>query len=132
MSGILIRWLIMTMALILASFLIPGIYIADFPSALVAAAILGILNAFIRPVLFLLTLPLTVLTLGLFALVLNGLMLQLVSTLVKGFYVSNFLSAILGSLIISAVSCVLNLRVKDRGRLEVIELRRERNGRWSR
>ena len=87
---ILLVWLLNTLALIAVAYLMPSITIADFKSALIAALILGLVNAFIRPVLILLTLPVTVLTLGLFILVINGLLFWFVGSVVKGFIVEGF------------------------------------------
>ncbi len=96
-------------AILIIAHLLPGLIRVDsVMAALVAAFLLGIVNAIIRPVLILLTLPLTVLTLGLFLLVINGLMLWLVGTLVKGFYVNGFWGALFGSILISIVSWILS------------------------
>jgi putative membrane protein len=84
------------------------IWVDGFLAALVAAFLLGIVNTILRPILVLLTLPLTVLTLGLFLLVINGLMLWLVAALIKGFYVNGFWGAVLGSILISIVSWLLS------------------------
>ena len=85
MHGFLIRWLILTISIMITAYLIDGIYVADFFSAFIAAAILGILNAFFRPILFILTLPLTILTLGLFTFIVNAIMLMMVSGMVSRF-----------------------------------------------
>ncbi len=90
----------------LAAYLVPGILVSGFYAALIAALVLGILNAIIRPILLLLTLPLNILTLGLFTFVLNGLLFWFVGTVVKGFEVHGFLAAVLGSLIVTVVSWV--------------------------
>jgi len=95
-------------AVLIISYLFPKIIRVDgFLAALVAAFLLGIVNSIIKPILVLLTLPITVLTLGLFLLVINGLMLWLVSALVKGFYVNGFWGAVFGSILISLVSWIL-------------------------
>lgn len=108
MLFLLTRWLIITVAILLASTILPGIHVDSLKTAFIAAAILGILNAFLRPVLLILTLPLTILTLGIFAFVLNALMLLLVAYFVPEFKVDGFFTAFLGALIISIVSWMAN------------------------
>lgn len=129
MRGILIRWLILTAAVLAAAFLVDGIQIDNFFSGLAAAAVLGILNALARPILLLVTLPVTILTFGLFIFVINALLLMMASGLVSSMHISGFGSALLGSLVISLVGWLLNAFVSDRGRVEYIELRQKR-GRW--
>jgi putative membrane protein len=105
----LLRLLITMIAILIISYLFPQIIIVDdFMGALVAAFILGIANAFLRPVLIILTLPITLLTLGIFLLVINGLMLWITSGLVSGFNVNGFFGAVLGSILISLVSWILS------------------------
>jgi putative membrane protein len=105
----LIRLVINMVAILIIAYLFPRVVRVDgFWTALVAAFLLGIVNAILRPVLVFLTLPITILTLGLFLLVINGLMLWLVSALVRGFYVNGFWGAVLGSVLISIVSWVLS------------------------
>jgi putative membrane protein len=130
--GLLLRWLILTIAIILASYLIEGIEVKGFFSAFFAAAVLGILNALFRPILIVLTLPITILTLGLFTFIINALMLKMASGVIPGFEVHGFWTAIFGSLVISIVSWALNSFISDRGRVEkvdVIDLRRK-GDRW--
>ena len=104
-----VRLIINMVAILIISYLFPRmIWVDGFWAALVAAFLLGVVNAIIRPILVFLTLPLTVVTLGLFLLVVNGLMLWLVSALVRGFHVSGFWGAVLGSILISIVSWVLS------------------------
>lgn len=122
--GILIRWLILTAAILIASYLLDGIEVSGFISAFFAAAILGILNAFLRPILFILTLPLTVLTLGLFTFVINAVLLMMASGVISGFHVRGFWTAIFGSLLISLVSWLLTSFINERGRWEHIEFKR--------
>ena len=105
----IIRLIINMVAILIISYLFPKmIWVDGFLAALVAAFLLGIVNAIIRPILVLFTLPLTVVTLGLFLLVINGFMLWLVSALVGGFHVSGFWGAVLGSILISLVSWLLS------------------------
>jgi putative membrane protein len=103
------RLIIHMVAILIISYLLPGlIRVEGIWAALVAAFLLGIVNTILRPILIFFTLPITILTLGLFLLVINGLMLWLVSTVVKGFYVNGFWGAVLGSILISLVSWVLS------------------------
>ena len=105
----IVRLIINMVAILIISYLFPKmIWVEGFLAALVAAFLLGIVNTIIKPILVLLTLPLTILTLGLFLLVINGLMLWLVSALVRGFHVSGFWGAVLGSILISIVSWLLS------------------------
>jgi putative membrane protein len=130
--GLLLRWLILTVAIIVASYLLEGIHVSGFFSAFFAAAILGILNALFRPILILLTLPINILSLGLFTFVINALMLMMVSGIISGFEVQGFWTAVFGSLIISVISWLLNSFISDRGRVEridYIDLKKKGN-RW--
>ena len=105
----LFRLLIHMVAILIISYLFPKmIWVDGLMAALVAAFLLGIVNVIIRPILVFLTLPLTVLTLGLFLLVINGLMLWLVAALVRGFHVNGFWGAVFGSILISIVSWILS------------------------
>jgi len=115
MNGIIIRWLTLTVAIVLTSYLLDGIHISGFLSALFAAAMLGILNAFFRPVALLLTLPINVLSLGLFTFIINALMLKMASGVITGFEVIGFWSAVIGSLLISIISWLLNSFINGRG-----------------
>ena len=132
MRGLLFRWLILAVAVMSAAYLIDGIRISGFGAALFAALVLGILNALFRPILLILTLPINVLSLGLFTFVINAALLLMASGLIGGLVVGGFGSALLGSLVISAVSWVLNSFVNNQGRIESmdIELHRRRDGRW--
>ena len=103
------RLLIHMVAILIISYLLPGLIRVDgIWAALVAAFLLGIVNTILRPILIFFTLPITILTLGLFLFVINGLMLWLVSTIVKGFYVNGFWGAVFGSVLISLVSWILS------------------------
>ena len=105
----LVRLLINVIAILIISYLFPGLIRVDgFWPALVAAVILGIVNTFLRPILVILTFPITLLTLGLFLFVVNGFMLWLVSGLVQGFQVSGFWGAVAGAILVSVVSWVLS------------------------
>jgi putative membrane protein len=128
--GILLRWLMLTAAILLAAYLVSGIEVHGFWSAFLAAAILGILNAFFRPILFILTLPLNILTLGLFTFVINAFLLKMVSGVISGFEVHGFWPALLGSVVISIVSWVLSSFVNERGKIEYIDLKKRGRDRW--
>jgi putative membrane protein len=104
----LMHWLITTLAVIICAYLLPGVTISGFAPALVTALVLGILNTFIKPVLILLTLPLTLITLGLFTLVINALLILLTSAIVPGFDVRNFGWALLFGLLLSILNTVLH------------------------
>ena len=110
------RWLVLTGSIMAASYLMDGIQVSGFLSALFAAAILGILNTLFRPMLFILTLPINILTLGLFTFVLNAILLMMVSGVISGFVVYGFWSAVLGSLLISLVSWILTSLIDRQGR----------------
>jgi putative membrane protein len=132
MRGVLLRWLVLTAAVLAASWLLDGIRVDGLLSALLAAATLGILNAFLRPLIILLTLPVNILTLGLFTFVINALMLKIVSEVIPGFTVYGFWTAVVGALIIGAVSWLLNAFVGGRGsvqRTSYIDLQK-RGDRW--
>jgi putative membrane protein len=116
--GFLVRALVNAATIALAAALLPGIRLEGAWPALLAGLVLGLVNALVRPVLVILTLPLTLLTLGLFLLVLNGLCLALTAWLVPGLDIDGFLAAVLGALVISVVSWLLTAFVSDRGRLE--------------
>ena len=132
MRGLLLRWLVLTAAVLAASWFLDGIRVDGLLSAVLAAALLGILNAFLRPLIILLTLPVNILTLGLFTFVINALMLQIVSGVIPGFTVHGFWTAVFGALIIGFVSWLLNTFVGGRGRVErtsYIDLQK-RGDRW--
>jgi len=117
--GIFIRWLVLTIAIIIAFYLLNGIRVSGFLSALSAAAILGILNAFFRPILIMLTpLPLNIMTLGIFAFVINAILLLMAPGVISGFELDGFWPALSGSLLISVVSWVLNSFINDHGKWE--------------
>lgn len=130
MRGLFLRWLLLTFAIIVTSYLVGGIYVAGFFSAFFAAAVLGILNALFRPLLLIVTLPINILTLGLFTFVINALLLKMVSGVVPGFYVQGFWSAVFGSIIISLVSWFLSSFVNEQGQIGYIDLKRRNGNRW--
>ena len=110
----LLRLVVLALALAVAVWLIPGLEYRDGASLALAAFLLGLVNAFLRPVLFWLTLPLTVLTLGIFLLILNAAMLGLVGWMVPGFQVDGFFPAFFGAIVVGFVSLLLN-RAVERG-----------------
>ena len=107
--GILIRLIISTVAIIIAANLLDGVVVSNVTTALIAAIVLGFLNAFVRPVLQILALPITILTLGLFYFVINILMIYLAAAIVDGFAITNLISAILFALIVAVISGVLGM-----------------------
>jgi putative membrane protein len=137
---ILTRWLTLTAAIMLAAYVLDGIRVAGFFSALSAAALLGIFNAVLRPVAILLTLPINLLTLGLFTFVINAVLLKMVSGVIRGFDVIGFWPAVFGSLVISVVSWALNTFLRERTPIapraarpsdgDVIDLEDKGNNRW--
>ncbi|MCK4788738.1 MAG: phage holin family protein [Desulfobacteraceae bacterium] len=130
MKGIFTRWLILTGAIMFASYLLDGIRVSSFFSAFFAAAMLGILNAFFRPIVIILTLPINLLSLGLFTFVINALMLKMASGVISGFDVYGFWSAVFGSLVISVVSWLLSSFINERGTVEYIDLKHKGGNRW--
>jgi putative membrane protein len=108
MIRLLLAWLINAFALVAVAYLMPGISVASFATALVAALVLGLINAVVRPVLFLLTLPVTILTLGLFIFVLNGLLFWFVGSFIEGFVVAGFWPGVFGAIVFSLISWLLS------------------------
>ncbi|RKZ04925.1 MAG: phage holin family protein [Candidatus Hydrothermota bacterium] len=113
MRGLLIRWLVNALALGFTSWIIKGIEVSGVVPIFVACLVLGILNAVLRPILFFLTLPLNVLTFGIFTFVINGFLLMITSKVVDGFYVSGFWSAFVGAILLSIISTFLSFLVGD-------------------
>lgn len=103
-TKIIANWFWMTLAVLLVAYILPGVSIDNLVTAIVAAAVLGILNAFIRPTLVFLTFPITILTLGLFSIIINAFLVILASVLVPGFAVTNFWWALLFSILLSLVN----------------------------
>jgi putative membrane protein len=122
--GFLVRLLIAAVGLWLAQALVPGVEIRDGGTLFVAALLLGVVNAFVRPLIVLLTLPITIVTLGLFLWVINALMLALVAALLDGFALSGFGAALLGALVVSITSWIASWYVGPSGRFEVMIIRR--------
>lgn len=109
----LVRWFLLAAALLLVANLYPGVTIASFTSALIAALVLGLFNTLVRPLLVLLTLPVTLLTLGLFLFVINALMFWAAASVLDGFNVTGFGAALIGSLIYSVCAMVIDAAVES-------------------
>jgi putative membrane protein len=109
---LIVRWLLLAGALLLVAYLYPGVTIASFTAALIAALVLGLLNTIVRPLLVLLTLPVTLITLGLFLFVINALMFWGAASILEGFAVSGFVAALIGSVIYSLCGMVIDVVVE--------------------
>jgi len=114
MIRLLLAWVVNAVALLALPYVFSGIHVASFTNAMVAALVLGLINALIRPILILLTLPATILTLGLFIFVINGLLFWFVGSLDLGFTVDGFWTAVLGAVVYSVISWVLSALVPGR------------------
>jgi putative membrane protein len=123
----LIRWLVTSLAILVIPSLLAGVQVPDFRSALAMALVLGVFNVLVKPILLLITLPLTILTLGLFWLVINALLFEWAGTLVHGVHVRSFSDAFLAALLVSAVSWFLHISV-DRKRRPRVQVRMSRGG----
>lgn len=110
---LLSTWLLAACALLLVAYVYPGVQVVSFSSALIAAAVIGLFNMLLRPVLVVLTLPVTVITLGLFLFVINALLFWAASGVLNGFHVNGFWAAMLGSLIYSALMLIVNSAVNS-------------------
>ncbi len=109
---IIVRWLLLAAALLLVAHLYPGVVVKSFTSALIAAFVLGLLNTLLRPILVLLTLPVTLVTLGLFLFVINALMFYFAASMLDGFQVTGFVAALIGSLIYSLCGMVIDVAME--------------------
>jgi putative membrane protein len=107
----LLRWLLRAIAIALTAYLLPGVRLSGFAAALITAAVLGLINTFIRPLILLFTLPINILTLGLFTFVINALLILLTSAIVPGFAVAGFGWALIFSLVLAIVNYLLGLIV---------------------
>lgn len=105
---IIISWIVSAMVIFAIAYILPGVHVANFTAALVVALVLGIINAFVKPVLLIITLPINILTLGLFTLVLNAILILIVSQIVPGFIVDGFLWALIFGIILSIASTFVN------------------------
>ncbi len=128
MLGFLVRWSVNLLALVTATKIIDGLRIQSLEMGILAAGLLSIVNAVIRPVVLILTLPINLLTLGLFTLVINAALLMLVSDVVPGFVIESFRAAFLGALLISVISWALNIFIGGDGRVVFIKGARKNGG----
>ena len=120
MRGLLIRFAITGVAVFIAAQIIPGIDLDTVGAGVFAAILLAMLNAVVRPILYFFSIPFIILTLGLFMVVINAILLQIVSGLVKGFHVTGFWPSFWGAVVISLISTVLNLWVSEQGQWEIV------------
>lgn len=114
MPNFLLTWLLAAVSLVITAYLVPGFAIANFVAALIAAVILGLVNAIIKPILVVLTLPITIVTLGLFLFIVNAITIWIAGAITPGFDVNGFPPALIGSIVLTLVSSVLNHLVGDR------------------
>ncbi|MBI4426815.1 MAG: phage holin family protein [Candidatus Kerfeldbacteria bacterium] len=110
----LLRWLLNSLLILVLPYIVPGISVANFWTALLVALVFGILNALVKPILIILTLPVTILSLGLFVFILNAILLWFTSTIVKGFEIRNFSAAVLAALVLWVGSMLVNLLTKQK------------------
>ncbi len=106
--GLIVRLLLSTLAVIIGAYLIPGVSVDSIVTALIVAVVLGILNAIVKPILIILTIPVTVLTLGLFLLVINVIIIYIADSLIPGFAVAGFFSALIFSVVLAVIGWILN------------------------
>ena len=139
MPGIIVRWIVTTIAVLIVPHLVSGVTVKSATTAVLAGLILGILNALVRPVLIILTLPLTIVTLGIFILVINAFMFELAGALVPGLHVASFWSAFFAAIVVSIVSWIASLIVAGgggertvffKGGRDSIDMHRDKDGRW--
>ncbi len=113
---LLIRWIFFALAILFVAWLIPGIFVENFQSAMIVTAIMGLINIFVRPLIVFITLPINILTLGLFGLIVNALLFMLAGYVAPGFYVDGFLSAFLGSLVLAFLGLIINMITLNDGK----------------
>ena len=106
---LLLRWILFTLAIMFVAWLVPGIGVENFQSAMLVTVIMALINIFIRPLIIFVTLPINILTLGIFTLVINALLFMLAGYLAPGFYVDGFLAAFLGSVVLSFLGLIINM-----------------------
>jgi putative membrane protein len=109
MIKLIVRWMLLAAALLLVAYLYPGVVVNSFGAAMVAALVLGLLNTIVRPLLVLLTLPVTLLTLGLFLFIINAVTFWMAASVLNGFYVTGFVAALIGSLLYSLCGMVIDV-----------------------
>lgn len=113
MMQILVRWIVSALVILISAYFLPGVHVLDFITALAIAVVLGIINAILRPILIILTLPITLITFGLFLLVINALLIMLTTYIVPGFRVDSFWWALLFGLIVSIFNAVVSMIFKS-------------------
>jgi putative membrane protein len=113
MPRFLVTWLLTAISILITAYFVPGFIVKSFAAAMVAAIILGLVNAVVKPILVILTLPLTIVSLGLFLFVINAITIWLAGAITPGFYVTGFLPALLGSIVLTIVTSVLNFFFAD-------------------
>ena len=113
---LLIRWIFFTLAILFVAWLVPGIFVENFQSAMLVTVIMALINIFIRPLIVFITLPINILTLGLFGLVVNALLFMLAGYVAPGFYVDGFLAAFLGSVVLSFLGLIINMITLNDGK----------------
>ena len=113
---LLIRWIFYTLAILFVAWLVPGIFVENFQSAMLVTVIMALINIFIRPLIVFITLPINLLTLGLFGLVVNALLFMLAGYVAPGFYVDGFLAAFLGSVVLSFLGLIINMITLNDGK----------------
>lgn len=106
--NLILRWILLALALLAVAAIVPGITITGFGTALIVALVIGLINIFIRPIVEILTLPINILTLGLFTFIINALLLWLTAAIVNGFDIAGFFAALLGSILLSIFSLIIN------------------------
>ena len=116
---IIVALILNAVALIATAYIVPGFHVANFTTAILAAIVLGVVNTFIKPVLSIITAPLNIITLGLFAFVVNAVVLFIVAAIVKGFTLDGWVPAILGAIVLSIVGTFLTTAFKDLGKLKL-------------
>jgi putative membrane protein len=124
MNGVFFRTLILMLGLFLASAIVPGVSISGAGTFILASILLALVNVFVRPIAFVLTLPITIVTLGLFLFVINAAMLGLVAAMLDGFVVAGFWSAVFGAIVVSITSTIASWYIGPDGRVEVYVIRR--------
>ncbi len=125
MQGFFLRTLITMLGLLLASSIVPGVQISGTGSVILAAVLLAIVNAIVRPIAILMTLPITIITLGVFLLVINAAMFGLVAAMLDNFAVSGFWAALFGALIVSVTSTIASWYIGPDGKIEILVIRQD-------
>ena len=123
MRGFIIRWVVNAIALVMTAAILKGVNFNGILAPFVAALVIGVLNAIVRPVLIIITLPINILTLGLFTFVVNAVMIQITANVVSGFQVTGFWAAFVGAIFMSIVSFILSFFINDKGSIEYIVIK---------